>query len=303
MRLLLIFIFICTSCNKKENFENSQIEVDTLTLKSFDYKYKNEPKYFLKFWKNMTIEDFNQAKILMKKEGLIDLSYDKYGNFYDIKIGDDLINFTPVVEKNVIIGISLSDINENIYNLFMKKYNLPKLVNNSTIGVCYKESNPCFLKSQCDDFFNISNDIRQVSLSEVKRNTNLIKDLERYNAKILPEDYIEIKNENANIILRNKQGSGSISLLGKLRAVRHDLSTSNFYYPKNNELFESLNYREDKKSQIRYVVTKNNYSIEITYYHDDYFAMQNKKNNNEKLKEDHLKKEIIKKQEKFTKQI
>ena len=83
MRLLLIFIIICTSCNKKENFENSQIKVDTLTLKTFDYKYKNEPKYFLKFWKNMTTEDFNQAKKMMKNEGLIDLSYDKYGNFYD----------------------------------------------------------------------------------------------------------------------------------------------------------------------------------------------------------------------------
>jgi hypothetical protein len=303
MRILLIFAFVFLSCNNRENFENSTSEVDTLKLNSFDYKYKNEPKYFLKFWNNMTKEDYYQAKKLMKKEGLIDFSHDEYGNLYDIKIGDDIINFTPVLEKNLIIGVSISDVNENIYNLFMKKYNLPKLVNESTIGVCYKESNPCFLKNDCNDFLNIGNDISIVSLNEVKKQTNLNEELEEYNTKVLPEDYIEIKNEKSNIILRNNLSLRGISLIGKLKTVKHDLNTSSFYYPNNNELFESLNYRKDKKSQIRYVVTKNKNSIEITYYPNDYFTKEKKKKNTETLKENNLKNETLKKQEKFIEQI
>lgn len=303
MRILLIFIFIFISCNKKENIENSKTEGDTLNFKSFDYKYKNEPKYFLKFWNNMTKEDFNNAKNLMKKEGLIDLSYDKYGIFYDIKIGDDLINLTPVFEKNVIIGIKIPDVSENVYSLFAKKYNLPKLVKKSSIGVCYKESNPCFLKNQCNEFLNISNDIREVSLNEVKKNTNLNDDLENYYIKILPQDDIEVINEKSNIELRNSSTLGGLSLIGKLKDIKHDLNNSKFYYQNDGGLFESLNYSKSRKSECRYIITKNKYTIDITYYPNDYFAKQSNMQKKEKIKEKKLKIETIKKQEKFIDQI
>lgn len=301
--LIFVFVFISISCDKKKDIENSKNEVDTLTLKSFDYKYKNEPKYFLKFWDKMTKEEFNNAKNLMKKEGIIDLSYNKYGTFYDIKIGDDLINLTPVFEKNVIIGIKIPDVSENVYSLFAKKYNLPKLVKESTIGLCYKESNPCFLKEQCNDFLNISNDIREVPLNEVKKFTNLNEDLENYYIKILPQDDIELENKNSNILLTNSSTLGGISLIGKLKDIKHDLYYSKFYYPNDGGLFESLNYSKNRKTEIRYIVTKNKYTIDITYYPNDYFAKQSKLQKKEKLKEQKLKIETIKKQEKFIDQI
>lgn len=292
MRILLsLLLLLLLSCNKNEKIESPSTFVDTLAVNSFEYKYKNEPKYFLKFWKNITIEDFYSIKAQMKKDGIIDLSNDRYGTKYDIKIGKSIINFEPILEKDIVIGIRLPEISEEIYNLYTEKYNLPKLVEISTVGICYKERNPCFHKEDCPDFLKIGNDISEVPLSEVEQYTNFNK--KEYIVKGLPEDVIEIKNDKCNIEVRNPFAVGGYDLISKFRDTKHTINS--IYYPNNEYKFEHIRYKEHCTTQYRYIVTRNIRSIDILYFPNDYFERKSNKEKSEKVKIDKLKKENSKK--------
>ncbi len=303
--VFLLLICLLFSCKNEESYyENSNNTIDTLTTNSFEYKYKNKQKYFMKFWKGMTQEEFTLTKKQMKKEGLIDLTYDKDGIFYDLKIGESYINFEPILEKDIVIGLTISDVNEEIYKLYEQKYNLPKLVDISIVGQCYKEVNPCFLKDDCEDFLKINKNIKEVSFNEVKQNTDFNKSSHIYIRKGLPDDRIELRNDKCNIIVRsNIYSSYIIPITSIIYGHNHSRKNTDFYYPNNDNFLESLEYSLDKKSRFRYVVTYQENSINISYYPNDYLSEQEVKQNKESQKQKDIQKEKEKKLNKLLKEI
>ena len=275
--LLMLFLFLI-SCQKDKQSIESTISVDTLKVNSFEYKYKNEPKYFLKFWKNMTIEEFKKAKLNLKKEGIIDLSYDKYGTFYDLKIGNSIVNIDPIIEQNKVIGVRLPEVDENIYNLYIKKYNLPKLETISLIGTCYKEKNPCFLNLDCKDLLKIDKNIKQVPLKEVLENTNLGEDIKyRYESKSLANSSFRLKTPKTDILIIRENEKIGLLTLSQIDKNEHNQADSDFYYSKiDTDLYNSLDYDISNTAKYRYVVMKISYKICIEYYPNDFFKNQQK---------------------------
>ena len=128
-------------------------------------------------------------------------------------------------------------------------------------------------------------------LSEVEQYTNFNKNL--YVIKGLPEDVIEIKNNTCNIEVRNSFALGGYDLISKFRDTEHKIN--NIYYPNNESNFEHLNYKEHCATQYRYIVTRDDRSIDILYFPNDYFERESNKEKSKKLKEDKLKKENNKK--------
>lgn len=168
---------------------------------------------------------------------------------------------------------------------------MPKLVEISTIGVCYKERNPCFHNEDCEDFLKVGRDIHTVPLSEVEQYTNLNK--EEYITKGLPENVIEIKNDKCNIELRNSMDLRGYDLISKFRTTKHSIHS--IYYPNNEFKFEHLEYKDYCSTQYRYIVTRAKNYIDILYFPNDYFEREINKEKSEKLKIDKLKRENNKK--------
>lgn len=300
---LLIIILTQSSCKKQDSELIKNKTPDSLDINSFEYKYKNEPKYFLKFWKGMTEQEYDKVKNLLKKEGVIDFSYDSNGNFFDIKIGSSVINFYPILKKGVVIGVKIPEVDEDVYNLYKEKYKLPKLIEMSTIGMCYKETNPCFLEENCTDYFKIDGNIKEVTLNEVKQNTNFNEQSNIFKSKGLSEGITEIKNNKCNILLRGITYGGSIPLSSIMNKGNHKIGDSNFYYPNNEHDFNSLSYGSDKKTRFRYVVMSERQIIEISYYPNDYFSEIESQKNTEEQRTEQRKKETIKKTKRIINEI
>lgn len=291
LSFLIVVIFI--SCNRQDNnIDNHEKVTDTINRNSFEYKYKNEPKYFMKFWSGMSKDEFYKTKKQMKKEGLIDLSYERNGAFYDIKIGESLIVFDPILEKEKVVGIKIPDVTEKIYKIFQNKYNLPKLVDITTVGSCYKEENPCYLKRECNNY-KLGKDIQNVKLDEVKRNTDFDETI--FIKKGVENNSLEIKNEKCNILIRNiNEYSGVILLSSNLDNGDYSIYGTYFYYPNGQSSFTS---------RYRYVVLDRSNTIEISYFPKDYFSKREKSIKNELVKKTKNQKLNKEKQEKFLKNI
>jgi hypothetical protein len=293
---LLFFLFLLLSCNKVENEIPQKKDLVISKSNSFVYKLKNEPKYFLKFWKNMSKNDFERVKKILIKEGKLD-------KIYGIKYGKNSSLIEPIILEDTVRGIKLITVNDAIYSLYQEKYQLPNLVKKSSIGICFKELNPCYLKPDCDNYLRVDKNIKEVNLEEVIQNTNLSEFIHKYYNFYLPKYSIELENDNATIIIEDDTETIERMPVGWLlnKKPEHN-STSNFFYPKKNNSDDIFISRD--LTRYRYVVLENEPNIIIEYYPIKYLKQRKeylkRKRKMEKEKES---KEINKKTKELIKDI
>lgn len=140
----LMFIIASLSilaCKKESNNVTIENEVKpNIEIDSFDYKLKNNPKLFLKYWEGMTFSDYIKVSDLLTKGGVLE----KYNGIYNYSyiVDDCEVNLEPIFKNEILKGIKLARNIECIYPLFEKKYNLPKMVLKNNLIAYYRENNP-----------------------------------------------------------------------------------------------------------------------------------------------------------------
>jgi len=128
--LLIIFVFFLNGC-KKESATNQNIIVTPNVIKKgntsneFEYKLKNEPKIFLKFWSGMNIDEFLDVKKILVKENVLKGPGYIFGGYITVKCYP--ANMNPIFENGKLISIEIEG-DECLYSLFKEKYKLPPLI-------------------------------------------------------------------------------------------------------------------------------------------------------------------------------
>lgn len=136
--LIILSIFITLqSCNERKNtiLDNPK-KIDS--TKTFEYKLKNEPKIFLKYWSGMTVKEAFKVHDILIEEGSIKLESGIWTYILD--------NYSVVIEFNYngfdrLESITLKSDIDKIYPLYQKKYNLPALVDSNLLYQCYLDNN------------------------------------------------------------------------------------------------------------------------------------------------------------------
>jgi hypothetical protein len=292
----LIYVLASLSiiaCKKESENVTTDNEVKpNIEIDSFNYKLKNNPKYFLKFWGNMTQKEYSRVKGILISEGKINYS-DQY------IAGDELIKFEPIIDSknNSVIGIELFEFSENFYNLLKEKYNLDPLGTKKMIAKCYIERNPCYIKVDCDEkykrgeFIKVTNEdeIYELMGENFDKKKRLIHPMINNTVLYVPRGERKIITKTANIIV-----GGIISNTGSTQD-KFDLKLSD-YEPGEQFFF----YSGDKKSvnsEKRIVIKRiSPTTLYVDYYPADYFEREKRKNEKgniefekqEKVKKDRL---------------
>lgn len=135
--IALSFIFILFSCNSKENkATQNNNEVNSRNLKLAN-NLANKPKLFLKFWRNMSAQEFDTVvKILIGEKVL---EQESYSTIYYL---------TPKCKselKPIFVNDSLKQLELLngicLYDIFKEKYNLPDLLEKRLVERRYIEKN------------------------------------------------------------------------------------------------------------------------------------------------------------------
>lgn len=136
----LLILLLFNSC-KNEKVNNPEIEKSiNQPQNDFDYKLRNEPKIFLKYWSEMTKDEASKVNDILINEGVIKQKPLDDGFTYYID------NYTVTMEfnydlSNRLESISLKSNIDDIYPLYQKKYKLPNLVDCNTLIEYYLDNN------------------------------------------------------------------------------------------------------------------------------------------------------------------
>lgn len=203
---------------KKENSNktiqpNKEINADSI----FQKKLEAEPKLFLEFWPGMSHDEYDKVKSLLIEQKKLGIGLDpNFGSERLRLIASDNCYADVFGEfaNNKLKSIKLNNIN-CLYAIYKEKYNLPPLLEKSSIEQTYIENNPNY-KPQFfyEDFNN-----KQVTLPDAfydkKRSLDkgriYLKNSNNSNAlTILPKTvYVLSENpiivENQNIVLKIEQ--------------------------------------------------------------------------------------------------
>ncbi len=281
------------ACKKESENVTTENDVESFVkIDSFDYKLKNKPKYFLKFWGNMTQEDYSRVKDILISEGKIN-----YLNQY--VTGDELVKFEPIIDSknNNVIGIGLFDFSENFYNLLKEKYNLDPLGTEKMIAKCYIERNPCYLKVDCDDKYKRGEFIKDTNEDEIcellgenfdkdKEEKGLIYTLINRTVLYVPSVERKIITKTANLLVGGFHSSNGST------QDKFDLKLSD--YEPGEQFFFYLGDKKNVDSEKR-IVIKNIYptTLYADYYPADYYEREKRKE--EKQSIEYKKQEKVKK--------
>lgn len=275
LKVLITSVIVSLVACKKES-EQLTVEKDiqsNIEIDSFEYKLKNNPKFFLKFWDKMTEEEYSKVKTVLQKDGKID-GFGKY------IAGKESIEFEPIKDDNngKIIGIELFDFSENFYNLLKDKYNLDPLITENKVVKSYIEENPCFLKLDCSEKLSRGKFIKNINEDELYN--QLGTNFERFNTKVLKE-YTEIITKTSNIIISQNNN----------KSYKYQLDLDIDYEPKDTYFYYFEPKRED--SQKRVVVRVSDNIIYAKYFSANYFERE-KKEKEERYNESKKQEQILK---------
>jgi|GEM_PF-5947640 len=131
-KYLLLLLFSLLGCNQSSTSTSSLKAPISQTSNSNTLveKLKSKPKIFLKFWSGMSYEEYFAVCNILDKEGITQNGY-----YQNSKIDCTLQN-------DIITAIVLKNVNSELYQLYKKKYNLPPLIEKTTITENYVENNP-----------------------------------------------------------------------------------------------------------------------------------------------------------------
>lgn len=138
--VLLIFCFPQISCEtKSKKIENKKIVITNNNDLIFKKNLNDKPKLFLKFWSNMSKNDFYKVvEILVKDKTMVNQSFI---NLYYIVNDNCKVQLNPIFENQTLKEIELSNIT-CLYPLYGEKYNLPPLKKKNYTDFAYLENNP-----------------------------------------------------------------------------------------------------------------------------------------------------------------
>lgn len=292
----LMFIIASLSllaCKKESENVTTENDVESFfKIDSFNYKLKNNPKYFLKFWENMTQEEYSKVKDILINEGKIN----SYGLYFNA--GEEQIKFEPIIDSknNNIIGIGLNGFSEKFYNLLKDKYKLDPLGTEKIIAKSYIEYNPCYLKLDCEDKLKRGEFIKDINEDEIynlmgenfDKEKRWIHNLINNTVFYVPRGEQKIITKTANIIVGGiNSGIGSAKQVFSLNLSDYENQKQYFFYPKN----------KIEDSEKRIVIKKiPPTSLYVDYYPINYFEnekMKNEKGNIEYEKQEKVKKDRL----------
>lgn len=120
--IVIIFLYGC----KKNTTTNQDIIIpEKVNIKNeFEYKLKNEPKIFLKFWDGMTHKEFLKVKDLLVKENVLKDQVITGAYITGTCVPSDM---KPIFENDKLVSIELLG-RECLYSIFKEKYDLPDLI-------------------------------------------------------------------------------------------------------------------------------------------------------------------------------
>ncbi|TRX00399.1 hypothetical protein [Flavobacterium gawalongense] len=231
----LFLIISLISCNKENNKTNEVKKVNNKNgEKSLSEKIKSEPKIFLKYWENMTLDEFFEVTSLLSDEKIIE--NDSYIRFYYLT---DLcrVEFKYNFINGKLKSISLVDNIDCIYPIYQKKYNLPDLVDANLLYECYTDNNNNYEPTltykkigQGDKLYQIPDALIDKSNPLKSRNYFNIND------KIYNSNYIQEKfNKNEFIIDRD-----SIFIVFKQSFNNDNLPSTIFSLEQNEEAMSAM---------------------------------------------------------------
>jgi hypothetical protein len=261
--VLLVTMFSCKQSNEEIKTEEPISVINT--TETFEYKLKNEPKFFLKFWENMTEEEYHKVINVLQTDG-------KINGFGRYVVGTEEIEMEPIKDSKSgnIIGLTLLDFSETFYNLFKEKYNLKSLATKNQFFEGYIEENPCYLHIDCDKKLSRGKFIQNADKEKLSSLFNV--NFERFDKKILQEDYKEITTKTSNIIISHTDTG----------AYKSELNLDVDYDPKYVYFYYSENKIED--SQKRAVIRVSDDIIYIQYFATNYFEKREKEKKDNLIK-------------------
>jgi hypothetical protein len=316
--LILIFVLhFLSGCDKKQknNRVQEQTIEDTRNKDStndpklfFEKNLKEKPKLFLKFWSDMTFDEYKKVvEILIDENVLTGIkSYSPYSSgtdvytyYSDIKfIASDkcYLNLYGHFDKDKLKNIKISGI-ECIYDLYKEKYNLPPLKYKLLIENEYIENNPNYqpkffyeddnnkLVKLPDAFYDRSSKLEK---GRVYKNKSTISKAKTF---MLEKSPLVIEKDGVVIIFEHFKND--------YKTERYSLEESeslNNYF-KTDEGSITKNWMNNKlrfiytNSVLRTVSVGSTYSIKVTY-------MSTNEYNKELNKIDKIKKDSLEKEEK-----
>lgn len=254
--VLLITMFSCKQ-NSAE-IKTEELITTTDSTETFEYKLKNEPKFFLKFWENMTEEEYHKVINVLQTDG-------KINGFGKYIVGQESVKIEPIKnnKNDKIIGIALYDFQENFYNLLRDKYELQPLVTENLYFDSYIEENPCYLETNCQDRLKRGKFIEKLDKKELNGLINM------FDQKVLKKEYTEIKTTTSNIIISHNKSN------------KYDLDLEVSHYDSEYTLFLKLENNDERK---RIVVRFNRDIKYAEYYSANYFEKREKEKKDDIIK-------------------
>jgi hypothetical protein len=277
----ILFLFSTTIRCKQElnNIKTEEKEIVVEVENNFEDKLKNESKIFLKYWKGATYDEYHKINELLIGEGVLERNA---GLYYKMGLNKMMINpffFSDSFvigcdgrrgsqgsrnhkDNDVIDGIELSGFDEDIYNIFKEKYNLPNLVFKKSADFILEE-NPLYNNSKADEKV-AGTLIRALDENEIHEIFELNKSSEWYNGVgYVPN--INMLSIKKNIVIEKD----NVVILFRVcnDICSNSYATAWFYY-KNN----------DRNSKYRIVVFPDNSMLTVTYFDKDVYnkAMKEK---------------------------
>mgnify|MGYP007011068777 CR=1 FL=1 len=281
------FAFILFSCNSKENntTENND-EINSRNLKLAN-DLANKPKIFLKFWRNMSVQEFDTVvKILISEKVLEQKSY-RAIYYLTPKCKSEL---KPIFVNDSLKQLELLN-GICLYDIFKEKYNLPDLLEKRLVERRYIEKNleynPVMSYMTDKGEKKLPNCFIDKSSYSINGEQNLPIEENGLKEKILPNSPLIIKKANCVIIFKQNFYKAPTPLT----TYSLDLNPEMEQYKMQNPLLalseEGKYISRNSKYKINEIISSS--VITITYQSDiDY----NEKVQKEIQKSQSLKKEV-----------
>jgi hypothetical protein len=275
---LSLIASILLSCKDVQNLEVNHEEVNHEEY-TFEYKFNNKPKIFLKFWEGMYENEVYRVIDSLVADGVFERRYNSIDYFYIMgeQNVDVVFNYD---EKKMLYSISFDSNINDIYPIYQKKYNLPDLVHTNLLYGCYIESNldynPIYTYKKDDVIYNIPRILIEEKSLEYKRITLDINNSEYNSAykalKFYKDEFIVEKDSSVILFkqeFKNSRYPFRIYSLWDNDKAMDVLDRINGYDPNNFTVIfnETIKTDELLKSNSTHVTVYDSYDLykSITY--------------------------------------
>lgn len=273
--IILIFtqFFACKQENKiKKNKE-------TKVTNEFQINLQNKPKLFLKYWENMSNEQFLKvSELLINEKTIKKIDFEPFidvkENYFEL-VTSGFLNpiIIPNFVNNKLISIKLyfqsHKTFDSFYELYKKKYHLRNLDSICTLTNVYIEKNPDYKyyktekEKETDEFNEVEEDNSDFVIGKIQLNKN--KYSKDYYPKIIPENFKTKKN---NIVIDFNQFKITKKIdytTGEIFGGKH-FTTYKYSLDFNNKFItDSGVFVSKEKSKNRVVLEYYILEYEITY--------------------------------------